>query len=369
MYYAFLGHARELSLLELQSLGYTSSGVTDNIVEIAEPSLLTQLDKLGGTFKVAEGLREVDSDSCLSGLVEEITKDTSKNIAITDYADLELSIPDLLSLKKQVALVRPIRLVSTDTAEHEIVMLRSQHVSEFNLIKVRGQITIAKTVWLSDGLDWSGRDRARPYQDIKRGMLPPKIARIMVNLAARGQSGTLLDPFCGTGTILMEAMLTGLSVLGSDNDQAAIDGTRANLEWLSHTYSLKPDSYQLITADATHISEHVQSVDFIATEPYLGPLLESRSLPDLDKVKNIARGLDKLYRGSLREWVKILAPRGVVCLVIPEFHLHQSGRTPQIIPTISVDTITALGYNIASQVSYSKPGAVVIRKITTLIKN
>ena len=81
---------------------------------------------------------------------------------------------------------------------------------------------------------WSKRDFGRPFRDMETGMLPPKLARMMVNLAVGSSAEkTLLDPFCGGGTVLMEAGLLGMKkAIGSDVDAGQIEGAKKNLEWL-----------------------------------------------------------------------------------------------------------------------------------------
>ena len=66
------------------------------------------------------------------------------------------------------------------------------------------------------------RDQKRPKRDAFVGMLPPKLAQIMINLALGDQEPKdklLLDPFCGTGVLLQEALLMGLKVYGTDLSQ------------------------------------------------------------------------------------------------------------------------------------------------------
>jgi 23S rRNA G2445 N2-methylase RlmL len=62
----------------------------------------------------------------------------------------------------------------------------------------------------------------------RRGALRPVIAAAMVHLAD-GTPGRLLDPFCGTGTILSEAQAAGWDASGSDADPAAVAIARANV--------------------------------------------------------------------------------------------------------------------------------------------
>ena len=100
------------------------------------------------------------------------------------------------------------------------------------IVKHQAEFLLAKTVAVQDFASWNRRDYGRPFADPKSGMLPPKVARMAVNLAMRAipalEPGstlrlTLLDPFCGMGTILGEALLAGWGVVGSDISEKVIE--------------------------------------------------------------------------------------------------------------------------------------------------
>ena len=95
----------------------------------------------------------------------------------------------------------------------------------------------------------------------------------------------------------------------------------------------------------------------------MGPLLDERNPSSLDKIKNIAKGLDKLYRGAFKSFFVTLPVGGRVVMSIPSFNVYN-----RVIPTISIDTLSSLGYNYISAIPYSKPGGIVIRNITILEK-
>lgn len=366
MYYYFLGNTPDLSLLELESVtGQVFSRITPFVVcGDLEDSKLPLVYNLGGLRKVAVGAKTGLKKDVHNLLAEVLSTVTNKNVAITDYASTNLNRSDLHALKS--AITRPIRFVSMETSEHELLMLSHQKVAELNILPDptgSENIVIALTSWIFDAEDWVKRDRNKPYRDIKRGMLPPKVARILANLALAGQSNkSLYDPFCGTGTILTEAALLGCNTLyGSDTSPDAISGSVVNLDWIKSHYSRLTTHYQLLVADATH--PPFSAVDCIATEPYMGPLLDERNPLPQSKIKDIAKGLDKLYRGAFKAWHNILPTGGRVVMTIPSFAVY--GR---VIPTISVDTVVSLGYNYISSVAYGKPGATVIRNVTILEK-
>lgn len=365
MYYAFLGHQPQLSTLELEVMtGQKPDLLSETLVSLSDNSnLLDIADKLGGTMKIARKVASVSRDNLPAKLFDLMVAHAAKNVAISNYTDFKLTMSEIHDLKESIVRERPVRFVSFETKGHELVMLKKKHVAEFNLIPDQDGITIAETVWIYDGLEFAARDRKKPYQDIKRGMLPVKLARIMVNLATQGKEGlTLYDPFCGTGTILAEAMMVGSKVVGSDLDPQAVQGTKDNLEWLSAKFGLQNPLPIIHVSDATN--PKIGSVDCIATEPLMGPLLDARhNLPEV-KIKNIARGLDKLYRGALRAWLHLLPVGARVVITLPEFKLSHL-----TISTITIDTIRSLGYNYVLSIPYTKPGITVIRNITILEKN
>ena len=71
--------------------------------------------------------------------------------------------------------------------------------------------------------------------------LDPKQAKLMISLAHRRESetNTVVDPFCGTGGIAIEAALQGIVVLASDLDPRMVEGTQDNLEWAGTSASVE----------------------------------------------------------------------------------------------------------------------------------
>ena len=92
-------------------------------------------------------------------------------------------------------------------------------------------------------------------------MMGSKLARCMVNLARPKMNSLFLDPFCGTGSLLIEAGLIGCKTIGSDFNPHMIEGCSKNLKY----YGIKRD---LIVADARRIPYN--NIDCIATDPPYG---------------------------------------------------------------------------------------------------
>lgn len=92
-------------------------------------------------------------------------------------------------------------------------------------------LNIAETVWIQNIESYSQRDMDRDRSMVV-GMMPPKIAQIMINLATKGDKTlTLWDPFCGLGTTLIEAFHGGHNFLkGSDLEVTMVQMTQKNME-------------------------------------------------------------------------------------------------------------------------------------------
>ncbi len=149
---------------------------------------------------------------------------------------------------------------------------------EILLIKDGESILVAQSTGVQNIDNYSKRDFDRPKRDAYVGMLPPKLAQIMLNLASGSQQSSVcvLDPFCGTGVVLQEALLMGHSVYGTDISEKMVKYTETNLHWLTTNYILPTANYTLEAADATTNKWDFssltasQSTLVIVCETYLG---------------------------------------------------------------------------------------------------
>lgn len=252
---------------------------------------------------------------------------------------------------------------SEKVGEHQYKVNLPRGFSQMNYLSNRfgGLVevhdTAGKLVWRHSAKEWYKRDRLKPYSDPHKGLLPPKIARILVNLAlgtCDPEGKTLLDPFCGSGTILLEAGLMKLKLLGNDLDPDQISGTRRNLDFLGL-------SAKIMNYDATKLSGHLtQAVDFIVSEPFMG-----RPGARVDRLPDLSKGLGKLYLGCLKDWNKFLKSGARVCMIFPIF--EYAGREYKT--SLIIDDKQLIDYNVLTRgLTYSRPEAKVIREIVILQK-
>ncbi len=129
------------------------------------------------------------------------------------------------------------------------------------------------------------RPQQRPF--FHPGVLLPRLARALVNISSLSD-GILLDPFCGTGGILVEAALIGAQCVGMDVQQKMVMGTRHNLTY----YGVDG---MLMVGDACATPLRSEKVDAVVTD-----------LPYGKSALIQAKSLDHLYHDSLREIYRVL---------------------------------------------------------------
>ncbi|PIR59123.1 MAG: hypothetical protein COU69_01900 [Candidatus Pacebacteria bacterium CG10_big_fil_rev_8_21_14_0_10_56_10] len=239
----------------------------------------------------------------------------------------------------------------------------------------REQVLALRSIASQNISDWAKRDRRKPYANRRKGLLPPKLARIMVNLAVGGpqqQHSLIYDPFCGSGSILMEAALLGHQPWGSDLDRSAVEGSLDNLSWLSSEYNLTPN-WSVFRHDAGQtIPANLPQMDAVVTEPFLGKLT-----PRPAELAGMFRGLSKMYLGALKRWRSVLKAGARVVIIMPRFsdsHGRTDGSTDRQSAdrqlSVLIDKLPGLGYTTDSEsFRYSRPNAVTEREIFLLKKH
>lgn len=213
-------------------------------------------------------------------------------------------------------------LSSVSVAKNELL------AAGIEIVFILGKDTLimGKTRAVQEFGSFSFRDMGRPAKDKRSGILPPKLARMMINLASRGPDSVLLDPFCGSGTIVQEALLLGfLHVLGSDMSEKAVLATQRNIDWLKNSFrgfTIKAPHIQIFQSDIHVLSRKIasSSIDIIVTEPYLGPPLFQK--PDKNMAEKILRNITPLYQDTFSQYTKILKKGGRVVTVFPCFEVN-----------------------------------------------
>ena len=116
------------------------------------------------------------------------------------------------------------------------------------------------------------RDMQKPIRRQELA-ISPRLAKILINLSQVHKKELLLDPFCGVGGILQEAILKNIRVFGSDLDKNAIEDAKKNFKWIEQEFKIKGE-YEFHVGDSRAL-KNLQA-DGIATEPQLGEIINEK---------------------------------------------------------------------------------------------
>ncbi len=343
-YLAVLGRQPAIGLAELESLFGA-----DSVMPLANGlALLTTSDNIsyqrfGSVIKFAKVFdNKTHNISLLNRDISQIIirnhpiqADTKLKIGISDYSG-QISASNLGKLGLQVKKVLKnkgysVRVVPNNTpklSSAQIIhnKLISENGFEFVIfINIGGNLQLAIATYEQNIEAYSARDQARPKRDARVGMLPPKLAQTIINLATRPirESGignrnwvnnspplpitqpltpTILDPFCGTGVILQEAAIMGYKIYGTDLEERMIRYGRDNLQWLKDTHYINFDWF-LETADATN-HKWRQPIDCVATETYLGrPMSTAPAKNELNEIVQAVNTIHKKFLENLHKQI------------------------------------------------------------------
>jgi tRNA (guanine10-N2)-dimethyltransferase len=235
---------------------------------------------------------------------------------------------------------------------------------ELLLIRDGRQTHLARTLYVQDIDDYAKRDFGRPKRDSFVGMLPPKLAQTMLNLAQVAPGDRLLDPFCGTGVVLQEAALMNASLYGTDVSERMIEYTRHNLNWLKGVYDIDFEA-KLEPSDATTASWE-QPIGVVVCEAYLGqPMTAFPERPKLEKIMHECNDITAKFLANLHGQLKAGTR---CCVAVPAWF---DGREFKHLPV--VDDLEKMGYNRVSfkcasnaELIYHREDQVVARELLVI---
>jgi tRNA G10 N-methylase Trm11 len=347
------GKNPELSLAEIIAIAGAKPVEANqefSVFDLLEAKDLTA--RLGGTLKVAEVMSIIEPESGREAIEKIIEKNFGKLLygfkggrllfGVSFYGATEAGASvrtgsaasgcgegdgEALGWKiKELAKAEGLKVSAAhmkgSSMTHTKVLQKKVLQKGFELVICMGKknLYIARTVWVHDPFQFRKRDMERPCQRPIYS-IPPRLARIMINLSCVRKGGVVMDPFCGIGTILQEAVVMGMQVFGVDTKDNCIGETRKNLSWLEKEYGVRvPEMENRIRKeDARWLSKHFSEVriDAIVTEPYMGPPLKRR--PDRVHAMRILDGLRQLYEHSLAEMLKTVRRGGRIVIVSPAF--------------------------------------------------
>lgn len=380
-YIFILGSNPELSKTEINSFfnnPYILSLTPNTILLKLNKSIVNPqntLDQLGGTVKILD-YKTQNSENFPTILKNYLLNypHLPRDIGISYYNFHRNFFSNLINLKKEL---RDNNLSKRFITNKDGQPLNAATLTqnkllekglEIALIKSDREIFLGQTIAYQNINLYTKRDYGKPKPDPISGMLPPKLAQIMLNLGQLKPNQTIYDPFCGSGVILQEALLKNINIIGSDISPIATTNTIANLKWLHQAFKLTQSNFRsnlekiIFCADATKYILK-KPADAIVTEPFLGPPLKYQSTPL--EAKSRVENLLPLYQNFLINAINNLKKTGFLVMVLPVY--------PTATKTISIDLSSLLdrslqkNYNIIhSDLIYSQPNQRINRQILVL---
>ncbi len=415
---AILGRQPALGIAELESLyganHVTPFGKTSCLLDIAPENI--DFGRLGGSIRIAKILRELPSTiwkdiekyliesspehaKSINGKLSFGISSFGTNASARNVAKTALLVKKAIKESGHSVRMVPQKTLSLGSATVLYNKLTAEKGWEILIVSDGNTTYIAQTTRIQDIDAYSARDQARPRRDAKVGMLPPKLAQIILNLAvgdaksrrsihqladeSRGElqvaSGDtsqktdpflVLDPFCGTGVLLQEAMLMDYGIYGSDIDARMVEYTIENLNWLDNLYPDVGDYRRIEIGDATkHKWHEPEKITFVAGETFLGHPLSS--LPNSEHLSKIIYEANVINHRFLLNIEKQLTKGTRLCLGIPVWRgKHEFLHLPML------DHLTEMGYTRVrfehtpdEDLIYHRENQVVGRELLVLIKN
>lgn len=342
-YFFILGNNPSLSIVEILNVLFPIKNKVEKFCSeflILKTEQLLEIEelqnRLGGTIKIGKVLQEIkrgEEQAVISEVLKSISQKTRKvcfgfsvYYSNKEKKEREVETKDLAMRIKEELKRENINsrwVESTERVLSSVIVKKNRLLTqgaELVFLVIGEKIYLGQTISCQEFEEYSDRDFLRPNRDIEQGMIPPKLARIMLNLNSIKRplkNLCFLDPFCGTGTFLQEAFLMNYgTIMGADKNKRAILDAQKNLNWLAERTNRLLNNVKIFHSDVRKISKKIRnnSVSLIATEPYLGPL----------KIKTpviVIKKLSSLYLLAFKEFEKILKPDGQVVIIFPVFKI------------------------------------------------
>ncbi|HLD07776.1 MAG TPA: RsmD family RNA methyltransferase [Candidatus Peribacterales bacterium] len=351
-YCVFLGHQPQISLAELTVMlpDLKAEKQWDpRIVTIQTSQKITVewLAQLGGTVLIAEQVSLGDGDKKKIKLEDMIPKVLHRELkdvkrkATFSFRCLGVPRGEIRGLyracKKHLkAKGMPSRYIGNERhpAKPGTLLLRGipgPGSAELVILQEKNgkNLWIGKTCAVQDIEEYTSRDMGKPFRDTGTGLLPPKLAQVLLNLAtsvlSKEKKGTakdeqrtpwgnmtVWDPFCGSGVIVLEALLRRAHVLGSDRSEKAVQGCKENVRWLRLREKTPKAVLDFVFKhNALKPLELPKRPTLIVTETSLGPALKKP--PTKQEVRTLIKEAEEMESDFLKNMATLLPDVPIVC--------------------------------------------------------
>lgn len=216
--------------------------------------------------------------------------------------------------------------LNTATSHHNKLGLSANKVELLVVGGKDGSVIVAESTGAQNITALAARDQGRPKRDAFVGMLPPKLAQIILNLAVGTtdpRHTRVLDPFCGTGVVLQEGALLGYEMSGSDLSDKMIEFSKANIDWLMKGGHVDGTVAEISQGDAmTHRWGNADKLTAIACESYLGQPFSAPPSPA--KLREVRGNCNHIIGQFLHNINQQITSGTTLCVAVPAWR-HTDG--------------------------------------------
>ncbi len=400
IYSFILGHSSKISYAEILSF-LRLKNIDFDVLEMQNEFLICKIKKefdatfvmkeLGGTIKIGKLEFQLNKDNCKDSFCETFLEYIKRNYDTSNKLKIGFSFYNISKdifawfVKETMHIKRKLenegirtRIISSKKKDLSAVIVKKENLLsekgiDMQVLQVEEKIYFSKTIAVQDFEHFGKIDYGRPKSDSRSGMMPPKLAKIMLNLS--GSRKNIYDPFCGSGTILMMAgELEYEKIIGSDISEKAVLDSKENIEWYENTYD-KDLNCEIFQKDIVSISSHafINTPSVVVTEGYLGQPLHGNE--SLEFIQKQIKSIEELYLKSFKAFFEILEEGAVVVISFPVFVYDTKLYYLDIL-----DKIKNLGFFIQELIDkkylgkrgtliYKREDQKVYREIIKLIKN
>jgi|GEM_PF-2479828 len=312
MYLFFLGTQKSVSLAEVISVFSSNVEWISDILVLAKDEfedITERARNLGGIPRVDKVIQEFPRTENLESIYRKIASlvEANESKKYTISLSLKSEKDTFLEIKVAAKIIGKNpegdrqNSIATPTTAFYVTQKGGRN---FSIVETKESLLLSETVFIQDPNYWTMIDFDRPHKEKEVGMLPAKLARIMINLSQPLKGSYVFDPFIGLGTIAMQADLLGHRVIGTDINAQNVDYAEENCLWMvKKGISASRDKVFAVHDIRKPYPDNIGKRDItaIVCEPFLGPM---RSKPFSSKGE-----ADKSFRQHVRPLLLALLER------------------------------------------------------------
>lgn len=308
-----LSHLEVISYLEAREIKFKEVLFEENLLVLDFPnSDDLDIQKLGGVIKIGKITFESKSEAEFEKFLDKEDIIPSEKFSYSIFGNME---PDLLKEKFKREKRKAVIKHGREDIKFQGNIINRLPKSDYSLFLFQDekskQIYFGITTKEYDYTEVERRDMEKP---IRRESLAisPRLSKILINLSKVKEGQKLLDPFCGIGAILQEALVEGINCWGIDKDKQAIEDARKNIDWLKENYKINARiTFQ--NTDSRNAPDN--QFDGIATETPLGVLLKKK--PTERDAREIIENFENLIIPILQRLKDVKRDKAKIAITFP----------------------------------------------------